>query len=97
MGKIFGTDGIRCIVNQEPMTAEICLQIAKTTAYLLSNNKNPLHGVTSEILYCICHLFSNVTAVRLHVCGRGGVDYDPLLAAIAINDGSHNGGSHKHL
>ena len=40
MGKIFGTDGIRCIVNQEPMTAEICLQIAKTTGYLLSNNKN---------------------------------------------------------
>ena len=40
MKKIFGTDGIRCIVNQEPMTAESCLQIAKTTGYLLSNNKN---------------------------------------------------------
>jgi len=40
MRKIFGTDGIRCIVNQEPMTAESCLQIAKTTGYLLSNNKN---------------------------------------------------------
>jgi phosphomannomutase len=37
--KIFGTDGIRCIVNQEPMTAEICLQIAKITGYLLSFNK----------------------------------------------------------
>jgi len=37
--KIFGTDGIRCIVNQEPMTAEICLQIAKITGYLLSINK----------------------------------------------------------
>ena len=39
MKKIFGTDGIRCIVNQEPMTAEICLQIAKITGYLLSINK----------------------------------------------------------
>ena len=39
MKKIFGTDGIRCIVNQEPMTAEICLKIAKTTGYLLSFNK----------------------------------------------------------
>ncbi len=39
MKKIFGTDGIRCIVNQEPMTAEICLQIAKITGYLLSFNK----------------------------------------------------------
>jgi phosphoglucosamine mutase len=39
MQKIFGTDGIRCIVNQEPMTAETCLQIAKTTGYLLSSYK----------------------------------------------------------
>ena len=39
MKKIFGTDGIRCIVNQEPMTAETCLKIAKTTGYLLSFNK----------------------------------------------------------
>ena len=39
MKKIFGTDGVRCIVNQEPMTAETCLKIAKTTGYLLSNNK----------------------------------------------------------
>jgi len=37
--KIFGTDGIRCIVNQGPMTAEICLQIAKITGYLLSIKK----------------------------------------------------------
>jgi len=37
--KIFGTDGIRCVVNQEPMTAEICLKIAKTTGYLLSSSK----------------------------------------------------------
>ena len=39
MKKIFGTDGIRCIVNQEPMTAEICLQIAKAAGYLLSTRK----------------------------------------------------------
>ena len=39
MKKIFGTDGIRCIVNQEPMTAETCLKIAKTTGFLLSKNK----------------------------------------------------------
>ena len=39
MQKIFGTDGIRCIVNQEPMTAETCLKIAKTTGYLLSFDK----------------------------------------------------------
>ncbi len=39
MKKIFGTDGVRCVVNTEPMTAETCLKIAKTTGYLLSYNK----------------------------------------------------------
>ena len=29
MGKIFGTDGIRCIVNTEPLTAETTLKILK--------------------------------------------------------------------
>ena len=40
MKKIFGTDGIRCIINQEPMTAETCLKIAKVTGYLLSRSTN---------------------------------------------------------
>ena len=39
MKKIFGTDGIRCIINQEPMTAETCLKIAKVTGYLLSSSR----------------------------------------------------------
>ena len=39
MKKIFGTDGIRCIVNQEPMTDETCLKIANTTGYFLATNK----------------------------------------------------------
>ena len=37
MLKIFGTDGIRCRVNQEPMTGDTCLKIAKAAGYLLSN------------------------------------------------------------
>ncbi|MDC0497784.1 phosphoglucosamine mutase [Alphaproteobacteria bacterium] len=39
MGKIFGTDGIRCVVNTEPLTAETTLKISKTVGYLL-NSKN---------------------------------------------------------
>jgi len=39
MTKIFGTDGIRCLVNQEPLTVESCLKISKIVAYLLSSNK----------------------------------------------------------
>ena len=37
MLKIFGTDGVRCKVNEEPMTPDTCLKIAKAAGYLLSN------------------------------------------------------------
>mgnify|MGYP003949784959 CR=1 FL=1 len=48
MGKIFGTDGIRCLVNQEPLTAETTLKISKTAGYLLkSKNKN-----NSRVVIC---------------------------------------------
>ena len=40
MAKIFGTDGIRCLVNQEPLSPETCLKISKAVAYLLSSTKN---------------------------------------------------------
>ena len=40
MSKIFGTDGIRCLVNKEPLSAETCLKISKTVAYLLRKNNN---------------------------------------------------------
>ena len=35
MSKIFGTDGIRCLVNKEPLTVESCLKISKSVAYVL--------------------------------------------------------------
>ena len=37
MFKIFGTDGIRCKVNQEPMTTDTCLKIAKAAGFILSS------------------------------------------------------------
>ncbi len=49
MGKIFGTDGIRCLVNQEPLTADNTLKISKTVGYLLkSKNKNNSRVVISK-------------------------------------------------
>ncbi len=48
MGKIFGTDGIRCLVNEEPLTAETTLKISKAVGYLLKsrNKKN------SRVIIC---------------------------------------------
>ena len=49
MGKIFGTDGIRCLVNHEPLSAETTLKIAKTVAFLLkSKNKKNSRVVISK-------------------------------------------------
>ena len=38
MAYIFGTDGIRCLANQEPLSPDTTLKIAKTVAYLLKSN-----------------------------------------------------------
>ena len=48
MGKIFGTDGIRCIVNTEPLTPETTLKISKTVGYLLKSKKNK----NSRVIIC---------------------------------------------
>ena len=42
MGKIFGTDGIRCLVNEEPLTAETTLKISKAVGYLLKSRKKKI-------------------------------------------------------
>ncbi len=39
MGKIFGTDGIRCLVNKEPLSGETTLKISKTVGFLLKSKK----------------------------------------------------------
>ncbi len=48
MGKIFGTDGIRCLVNEEPLTAETTLKISKTVGYLLKSNQK----ISSRVIIC---------------------------------------------
>ena len=48
MTKIFGTDGIRCLVNQEPLSAETTLKISKTVGYLLKSKKN----INSRVIIC---------------------------------------------
>ena len=48
MSKIFGTDGIRCLVNQEPLSVETCLKISKSVAYVLRNKTNQ----SSRVIVC---------------------------------------------
>ena len=48
MGKIFGTDGIRCLVNEEPLTPETTLKISKAAGYLLKSRKKK----NSRVIIC---------------------------------------------
>ncbi len=48
MRKIFGTDGIRCLVNEEPLSAETTLKISKTVGYLLKSNQKK----SSRVIIC---------------------------------------------
>src|SRR5579885_1486426 len=41
MKKIFGTDGIRGVANQYPMTAEVALSVGRALAYLFRNGHKP--------------------------------------------------------
>lgn len=41
MGKYFGTDGVRGIINHD-LTSELAMEIGKATAYVLNDNKNEL-------------------------------------------------------
>ena len=48
MSKIFGTDGIRCLVNEEPLTAEMCLKISKSVSFVLRKKNNK----SSRVVIC---------------------------------------------
>ncbi len=48
MTKIFGTDGIRCLVNQEPLSTETCLKISKSVAYVLRKKNKE----SSRVVIC---------------------------------------------
>ena len=79
MKKIFGTDGIRCIVNQEPMTAETCLKIAKTTGYLLSNkNKRKKRVIISKDTRLSGYLFETQLTAGFVSMGMDVILVGPL-------------------
>ncbi len=75
MSKIFGTDGIRCLVNEEPLSAETCLKISKTVAFLLKkkNSKN------SRVVICKDTRLSGYLYEPLVTAGFISMDMDVIL------------------
>ena len=79
MLKIFGTDGIRCRVNQEPMTTDTCLKIAKAAGYLLSNKTQKKNIVIMGGAY---RVQGNVTP-----WAEANIYGDPEAANLVFNSG----------
>ncbi len=79
MKKIFGTDGIRCIVNEEPMTSETCLKIAKTAGYLLTNkNKRKKRVIISKDTRLSGYLFETSLTAGFVSMGMDVILVGPL-------------------
>jgi len=77
--KIFGTDGIRCIVNEEPMTSETCLKIAKTAGYLLTNkNKRKKRVIISKDTRLSGYLFETSLTAGFVSMGMDVILVGPL-------------------
>ncbi|HMP75891.1 MAG TPA: phosphoglucosamine mutase [Kiritimatiellia bacterium] len=45
MGKLFGTDGVRGVANQPPMTAELVLEIGRATAHVCKHQAERRHTI----------------------------------------------------
>ncbi|MBW7909040.1 MAG: phosphoglucosamine mutase [Kiritimatiellae bacterium] len=45
MGRLFGTDGVRGVANQYPMTAEMALEIGRATAYVCKQHQERRHTI----------------------------------------------------
>lgn len=45
MGRLFGTDGVRGVANQPPMTAEMVLEIGRATAHVCKQHKERRHTI----------------------------------------------------
>jgi phosphoglucosamine mutase len=45
MARLFGTDGVRGVANQPPMTAEMALEIGRAVAYVCKRHRDHRHSV----------------------------------------------------
>lgn len=45
MGRLFGTDGVRGVANQPPMTAEMALEIGRATAHVCKHHQERRHRI----------------------------------------------------
>jgi phosphoglucosamine mutase len=70
MRKLFGTDGVRGVANEEPMTGEMAMQIGRATAYLFRNKKGRHRIVLGKDTRLSGYMLE--TALASGICSMGG-------------------------
>jgi phosphoglucosamine mutase len=70
MKKLFGTDGVRGVANEEPMTSEMAMQIGRATAYLFRNKKGRHRIVLGKDTRLSGYMLE--TALASGICSMGG-------------------------
>ncbi|MGZ6223752.1 MAG: phosphoglucosamine mutase [Syntrophales bacterium] len=69
MGKLFGTDGIRGIANEYPMTAEMALNIGRATAHLFKKKGHVAKVIVGKDTRISGYMFEN--ALVSGICSMG--------------------------
>ena len=70
MRKLFGTDGVRGVANEEPMSGEMAMQIGRATAYLFRNTKGRHRIVLGKDTRLSGYMLE--TAMASGICSMGG-------------------------
>lgn len=70
MRKLFGTDGVRGVANEEPMTGEMAMQIGRATTYLFRNKRGRHRIVLGKDTRLSGYMLE--TAFASGICSMGG-------------------------
>jgi len=82
MGELFGTDGVRGVANEHPMTAEMALNIGRATAYLFKRT-----GHTPRIIIGKDTRISGYTLENALVAGICSMGVNALLVGVLPTPG----------
>lgn len=69
MRQLFGTDGVRGIANNYPMTAEIAMQLGRAIAFIVKKQRKGHHIVIGKDTRLSCYMLENALAAG--VCSMG--------------------------
>jgi phosphoglucosamine mutase len=69
--RLFGTDGVRGVANEPPMTPEMALQLGRAISYVARRGKTrPVRVVIGKDTRLSCYMFE--TALAAGICAMGG-------------------------